>query len=114
MPNTQRFNQSLAAGAAADLLTGRALQDAPAWPRGAYRSVYASQDTGDGVVAVSVGTDTPIQESSPNVRTAVEVNQDMDLLGQFYIRPGDRIRMNANNPGAGATEFRILVIDTPA
>ena len=110
MPQSQRFNQSIAAAGVADLLDGRALQDVDRrFTRGAYVTIYASQDTGDGVLTVSVGTDTPVQSTSPNVRATAVTNQNEDMIGQFFVSPGDRIRMNANNPGAGATEFRVLM-----
>lgn len=111
MPQSQRFNQSVAIGGSADLLDGRALQDVDRrFTRGATVTLYTSQDTGDGTVSVSVGTDTPIQTTTPNVRTAAVTNQQEDLIGSFFVSPGDRIRMSANNPGAGATEFRVLML----
>lgn len=110
MPQSQRFTQSVGIGASADLLDGRALQDVDRrFTNGAYMTVYASQDTGDGLLSVSVGTDTPIQQSSPNVRATALVVQNEDMLGQFFVSPGDRIRMNASNPGAGATAFNVLI-----
>lgn len=108
---SQRFNQTVGIGATADLLDGRALQDVDKrMVRGANLTVYMSQDTGDGTVSVSVGTDTPIQLTTPNVRTAATTNQQEDFIGSFFVGPGDRIRMTANNPGAGATEFRVLLM----
>ena len=110
MPQSQRFNESIAAGASADLLDGKALQDVDRrFTNGATLTVYASQDTGDGNLTVSVGTDTPVQTTAPNVRTDSVTNMNEDMIGQFRVAPGDRIRMNANNTGAGATEFRIFL-----
>ena len=109
MPQSQRFNQTVNAGVTTDLLQNRALQDVDSrFTNGAYMTVYASQDQTDGQLNVSIGTDTPIQPTTPNTRADSVVNQNEDMIGQFFIKPGDRIRMNATG-GAATTAFRVTV-----
>lgn len=109
MPISQKFNVTVAAGVTQDVLVGRAIQDAPPFP--ATRRIFATMSAADGLVSASVGTDTPLQDSSPNVRATAEINVNMDEIGSFMLKPGDRIRMPAFGGAAGVT-YRFLVVDT--
>lgn len=75
-------------------------------------TLFATEDTGDGVITLRNGSrQTIVSEGLPNVNANAVVNTQQDMLAQSVLVQNAHIILTLDNSaGVGATEFRILLV----
>lgn len=75
-------------------------------------TLFATQDTGDGNITLRNGSrQTIASEGVPNVNANAVVNTQQDMLVQSVLVQNAHIILTLDNSaGAGATEFRVLLV----